>query len=163
MGTRVRWLLGLSTAALLACVSLTARADEASNCNLVSIPPGVKGEPLIPDIGRVPQAWREQLGALPLVFRFPNPWEVPDTYSGCLNSWFEGNIRMIEARFSNGQIQWLRMGERSLYCEYTDNQLTREEVDDEFKKAHIAALPRSAPDVGLCPPGVALAVPKWRK
>jgi len=162
MGIRVRRLLGISIAALLTYVSPSALADESSNCNLVSIPPGVKGEPLIPKADQLPPALREQLGAVPLVFRFPNPFEVPDTYSGCLNSWFEGNVRMIEARFSNGQIQWLRMGERSLYCEYTDNQVTREEVDDEFK-AEIAAHPRVARDVGFCPPGVALAVPKWRK
>ena len=58
--------------------------------------------------------------------KYPDPRSVPNNYTGCLNTWFEGDgpPRLATvARFSGGVTEWVRIPAYGLNCEYKNNQL----------------------------------------
>ena len=92
------------------------------------------------------------------MFHFPYLRMVPQDYSGCLNTWFEGNVRVLEAKFVNGKIKWYRAGNSDVFCEYENDRVTRQEVTEEVKRQ----MKETFPNYQFCPPGSELAPSKWR-
>lgn len=104
------------------------------------------------------QAVRVEVPQSPALFHFPDPRSVPHDYSGCLNTWFEGNVRAMQARFNRGKVAWFRVGNNDVYCEYQDDRVVKQFVDE--------GLRRKMAESGLlsnyCPPGEELIPSKWR-
>jgi len=126
---------------------------EANTCNLTKPPENA--------IRRI----ASQTPGEPTLLAFPDPKEVPATYTGCLNTWMEmpdEAVRVVEARFVDGKIRWARMGKGEVYCEYENDRVIKQQVDPELKKLTEAAFPKRSLDSEFCPPGEALVPSKWK-
>jgi len=103
-------------------------------------------------------AVRVEVPQSPPLFHYPDPRSVPWDYSGCLNTWLEGNIRAMQARFNRGRVVWFRVGGNDVYCEYENDRVVKQVVDESLR--------RKMADAGMttsyCPPGQDLVPAKWR-
>ncbi len=103
-------------------------------------------------------AVRVEVPQSPPLFHYPDPRSVPQDYTGCLNTWLEGNIPAMQARFFRGRIVWFRVGGNDVYCEYENDRVVKQVVDE--------ALRRKMAEAGMvatyCPPGHELIPSKWR-
>jgi hypothetical protein len=119
--------------------ALTAEAT----CNLSRIPDG---------------AVRVEVPQSPPLFHYPDPRAVPKNYSGCLNTWLEGNVRAMQGRFINGKIAWFRVGDHDVYCEYENDRVVKQVVDEGLRRK----MAQSGIVTSYCPPGEELIPARWR-
>lgn len=108
---------------------------------------------------RIPDnAVRIEVPPSPPLFQYPDPRAVPKNYTGCLNTWLEGNIPAMQGRFFQGRIVWFKVGGNDVYCEYENDRVVKQVVDE--------ALRRKMAEAGMmatyCPPGHELIPSKWR-
>lgn len=92
------------------------------------------------------------------VFHYPDPRIVPADYSGCLNTWLDGNIRAMQARFEQGKVVWFRVGNNDVFCEYESDRVVKQVVAESLRRQ----VAESGMIVTYCPPGQELSPPRWR-
>lgn len=140
----IRSSLLLAAGLLLARGAMAQPALTAdATCNLTQIPAG---------------AVRIDVPPSPPLFQYPDPRAVPKDYSGCLNTWLEGNIRAMQARFERGKVVWFRVGGNDVFCEYENDRVVRQIVSEDLRRQMAQAGMIS----NYCPPGEDLAPSKWR-
>jgi hypothetical protein len=94
----------------------------------------------------------------PPLFHYPDPRAVPKDFSGCLNTWLEGNIRAMQARFYLGKVVWFRVGGNDVYCEYENDRVVKQVVDDSLRRK----MAEAGMTASYCPPGQDLIPSRWR-
>jgi len=92
------------------------------------------------------------------VFHYPDPRAVPRDYSGCLNTWLDGNVRALQARFEKGRVVWFRVGGNDVFCEYENDRVVKQFVSESLRRQMAEAGMIS----NYCPPGEELVPSKWR-
>lgn len=138
------------TAVLLLPCLLLASSAAAQQALTVETTCGLSQIPVNAVRVEVPQS--------PPLFHYPDPRAVPGDYSGCLNTWLEGNIRAMQARFNRGRVVWFRVGGNDVYCEYENDRVVKEVVDEGLRRK----MAEAGMTARYCPPGQDLIPSRWR-